>query len=246
MVCIRFLDPATADVTTRFLAITDLPNQKSETIERAILDILGVKKIPLQRVIGLGTDGATNMTGRKSGLVARLNERNLYLTGHHCSSHRLNLASSQAAEKVPYLKMKSILMQLFKLYSDSCVRQAGLTEIQKILDDPQLGLKNAVDTRWLSQYAAVSTIRRIMPSLITSLEREGSERGDATAAGLATFVKAFHLQAAIHLLPVVLLVLTYLSKVLQGKKLDFSTVQPCVNGAVSTLQQMRDNPGLHM
>ena len=247
MVCIRFLDPATADVTTRFLAITDLPNQKSETIEIAILDILVVKKIPLQKVIGLGTDGAANMTGRKSGLVARLNERNLYLTGHHCSSHRLNLASSQAAEKVPYLKkMKSILMQLFKLYSDSCVRQAGLPEIQKILDDPQLRLKNAVDTRWLSQYAAVSTIRRIMPSLITSLERGGSERGDATAAGLATFVKAFHLQAAIHLLPVVLLVLTYLSKVLQGKKLDFPTVQPCVNGAVSTLQQMRDNPGLHM
>ena len=173
------------------------------------------------------------MTGRKSGLFALLKERNPYLTGHHCSAHRLNLVSSQAAEKVPYLKkIKSILRQFFKFYSDNFVRQAGLTEIQKILDNPQLRLKNTVDTRWLSNDAAVSTIRRIMPSLITSLERECSEKGDTTAAGLTTFVKAFHFQAAIHLLSDVL---PSLSKVRGCKERSWTTVQPCVNGAVSTL-----------
>ncbi|XP_069110145.1 uncharacterized protein [Argopecten irradians] len=36
---------------------------------------------------------------------------------------------------------------------------------------------------------AVTAVRRCLPSLITSLEREAADRNDATAAGLATFCK---------------------------------------------------------
>lgn len=45
------------------------------------------------------------------------------------------------------------------------------------------------DTRWLSHDRADSAVRQCLPALITSLEREASERSDATAAGLSIFVK---------------------------------------------------------
>ena len=47
----------------------------------------------------------------------------------HCAAHRLNLASSQAANAIPYVKnFNTILRQ------DSSVRTAGLKEIQCLLE----------------------------------------------------------------------------------------------------------------
>ena len=40
------------------------------------------------------------MTGCCTGAVVRLREMNPCAIGVHCAAHRLNLASSQAAEKV--------------------------------------------------------------------------------------------------------------------------------------------------
>ena len=246
ILCVRYLDPQAAEVSTNFLSIRKLPNKMAETIESVVLDVLKEKAIDLKKVVGVGTDGAANMAGKRSGLIARLKEKNPHLTGHHCTAHRLNLASSQASEAVPYLKkLKAILKQLFYFYSTSPTRRAGLDDIQALLDDPKLRLKKAVDTRWLSRNAAVHTIRRILPSLISSLEREATERNNATDSGLSTFVKDFYFVASIYLLSDVLPVMTSLSKIFQGEKLDF-TVRSSVDGALLTPKRLRTMPGMYM
>ena len=78
-------------------------------------------------------------------------------------------------------------------------------------------MKEVLDTRWLSHERAVTAIRVCLPALISSLEREASERSDATAAGLAMFVKNTNFIASIHMMSDVLPHLSKLSKTFQVK-----------------------------
>ena len=58
--------------------------------------------------------------------------------------------------------------------------------------------------RWLSHDKAVENLQKCLPSVITSLEREASERHDAQALGLATFVKKYKFVATLLMLSDVL------------------------------------------
>ena len=53
---------------------------------------------------------------------------------------------------------------------------AGLHIIQEISNDSVIKLREAIDVRWLSHEHAIKAVIRILPSLITSLEREATER----------------------------------------------------------------------
>lgn len=50
----------------------------------------------------------------------------------------------------------------------------------------------AGDTRWLSHDQAVTTICRVLPSLIADLEREAGEKGDAVALGIVQVTILWH------------------------------------------------------
>ena len=81
------------------------------------------------------------------------------------------------------------LRSLLQFYQNRAVRMAGLHATQEILNDPIIKLKEAKDVRWLSHEHAIKALIRILPSLITSLEREATERDEPTAVGLVKVVK---------------------------------------------------------
>ena len=111
------------------------------------------------------------MVGRRSGVAAQLKEQIVSL---HCGAHRLALASSQAAQHVPYLKtFDAHLIALYYHFKNSSVREAAFHEIQKIMDEPVLHLRKAI-----SHDQAVTAIRRTLPSLLTTLEKEVAEKNE--------------------------------------------------------------------
>lgn len=57
-------------------------------------------------------------------------------------------------------------------FYDSPVRTVGLKKIQSILGASDLRLKGAGNTRWLSHDQAITAIRKSLPSIITSLQKE--------------------------------------------------------------------------
>ncbi|KAK3086416.1 hypothetical protein FSP39_018175 [Pinctada imbricata] len=232
---------------THFLCLKDLPDGKADTIMAALKTFFANNEIPTRKLIGLGSDGASVMVGRKTGVATQLKSTNPELINVHCIAHRLALASAQAADAVPYLKkFKAILQQMFKFYQNSAVRMAGLKEFESILGDPAVKLREIADTRWLSHENAVTAIRRCLPSLITSLEREASERMDATAAGLATFVKQPTFICSIAMLSNVLPHLSRLSKAFQRTSVDFTMIDTLVSATQMTLMRMKVAPGQYM
>ena len=89
---------------TSFLQMVDIEDGKASTIMQSLLAVLRRCEIPISSVYGFGSDGAAVMVGRRSGVATQLKEHNPELVSLHCGAHRLALASSQAAQHVPYLK----------------------------------------------------------------------------------------------------------------------------------------------
>jgi len=91
-------------------------------------------KLDMNKIWAIGTDGASTMMGCRNGVVAQLKKITPSAIGIHCAAHRLNLASSQAGESVPYIKKFNIVIrQLFDFYGNSAVRTAGLEAIQTFI-----------------------------------------------------------------------------------------------------------------
>ena len=231
---------------SHFLGMRDLADGRAMTIERSLLEFLNDNGLEITNMSSFGSDGANVMTGRREGVAARLKRLNSNLISIHCVAHHLALAAGQASETIPYLrKFKEILCNLFYFYHNSAVRQAGLTAIQNVLDDPVLRLKQAKDVRWLSHNAAVEALRHSLSSVLVSLDREASERSNPTASGLLKFMKQFFFVAALSLFADVLPHLAKLSRTLQSSSLDFSILQPVVESCITNVEKQTQSPGKH-
>ena len=80
-------------------------NETAKTFYQSVKNALQEPNISLSKVLAVGSDGASVMTGRKNGFVVLLKKQDSpYVIGILCVAHRLALCSSQAADKVPYLK----------------------------------------------------------------------------------------------------------------------------------------------
>lgn len=67
----RFIDLG-AQVRTVFLKIVKLNNGLAETVESDLMTYLEEQFIPLSRLVGFGSDGASVMIGKHSGVATRL------------------------------------------------------------------------------------------------------------------------------------------------------------------------------
>ena len=128
-------------------------------------------KIDMNKIRGIGTDGASTMMGCRNGVVAQLKRITPSAIGVHCTAHRLNLASSQAGESILYInKFNVIICQLFDFYANSAVRTAGLEAIQSFIQEKQTKLLEPCSTRWLSIECSVQRIKECFISVVLSLE----------------------------------------------------------------------------
>ena len=88
---------------TRFLTVSALFGCKAEDIHAQIKAVIKKNNMDPDCLISLGTDGASTMTGKKTGVTTRIKEDNPFILSDRCGAHRLALAAGQAAKKVPYM-----------------------------------------------------------------------------------------------------------------------------------------------
>ncbi|CAI7878160.1 unnamed protein product [Closterium sp. NIES-53] len=73
---------------TEFLALLTVQKCDASSLFTVLMSHLDSVGVDINRVSGVGTDGASVMTGDKGGLVSRLRERVPHLVGCHCVAHR--------------------------------------------------------------------------------------------------------------------------------------------------------------
>lgn len=79
-----------------FAANVEVKDGKAETIYSAVLNYLNSNNIPVKKLSGLGTDGASVMTGRHNGLAVRLQRLNAKIVAVWCVAHKLALVAHWA------------------------------------------------------------------------------------------------------------------------------------------------------
>lgn len=68
-----------------------MPDTKADTLFAVIKDLLIRCNLPLDMCRGQAYDGASNMQGRRSGVVAQFLAENPAAVPVHCFAHSLNL-----------------------------------------------------------------------------------------------------------------------------------------------------------
>ena len=181
-VCMRYLTSAGCTVEC-FLELVPVPDTTAETITNNIVSTLECRGIDLSKIVWIAFDGASNMSGHRSGVQTRLREEKcpeaVYV---HCRSHLLQLACVYAAEKLkPIKQLFSALNSLWRLFSQSPKRTHVLREVQEVLHDPKLSLAQPGDTRWTSHYRAVRAVVKCLHSIVAALQHIHQDSGDLSS-----------------------------------------------------------------
>ena len=180
--------------------IITTPKADSSTIVEKITECLKRKNIDIIDMVGIGTDGASVITGRKNGVVQKLKEYSPSLIGVHCAAHHCALATSQAS--IPELAA-----------FNSALRSNKLADIQSIMQLPTLKFANIHSVRWLSLRHAVEVIHRTYPVLVTALEHEATN--NSVAKGLLHEVEQYKFVGCTHILVDIMPFIGRLSKLFQ-------------------------------
>ena len=108
VICARYV--RSGKVVTTFC---ELSNSTADTNETTLLAYMEGNNLCLSKMVGLGTDGAAVMTGKRNGVAAQFKERQPLLTSVHCVCHRLALAAAHAGKDIPYIhnKLKPTLIE---------------------------------------------------------------------------------------------------------------------------------------
>ena len=239
--CIQYLDPQ-ANVSVRALKLIEIRHGTAEFIAESIFDYLSKSALDLSKLAGGACDGASVMTGPLNGVVARIKVKVPQFLATHCVAHRLSLAAVNACVGSSLVShFQALINQIYSFFSRSSVHTQNLKEIEKAVNDPQLKMSRATETRWLSHQHAVDALRRSIVSVKIVLEQE-SVLGNATALGLSIHLKKPTFIATLLVLSDVLSVLGNLSRCFQSNSLNLLSVEDLVRDCKSALNELKEYP----
>ena len=213
----------------RDICIKD-PKSDANVLFGVLTEFLDAQGLKLENVRGFGSDGASVMVGRHKGVAAKLRAKSPHLINIHCMAHRFNLCTSQASKNVKYFEeFERIIRDLYYHFggSKSGNRKCELESIQKVLDEPQIQLKECHEIRWIAFYKAVYAIYHSWAPLVTYFtdhDRVSTKSGTPFINALTDF----RFVSVLHLLMDILPPIANMSTILQKQDLDVAAVRPAL------------------
>ncbi|XP_006822333.1 uncharacterized protein C17orf113-like [Saccoglossus kowalevskii] len=120
----RILNPDSFKPSTHFLCNLEVKSGTGKAIHEELSGVIKEKQLPPTKIMGLGTDGATVMTGKGQGVTGYMLRENPMMLNYHCIAHRLALVTSQAADEVSYLvEYQRIMTGIFYFFKASSIVQ---------------------------------------------------------------------------------------------------------------------------
>ena len=126
------------------------------------------------KLVGLGCDGPSNMTGHRNGLIALLQKEQPSVIVVHCFAHRLELAFKDASksnslhEKV----VATLLMGLYYFYHNSTVNRSMLKRCSNTLQKKVRISTRVGGTRWVGHlHRALESVISSYPIIILHLQQ---------------------------------------------------------------------------
>ncbi|CAG8439374.1 16636_t:CDS:2 [Cetraspora pellucida] len=135
----------------RYLGMIELKEGTANAIVNKLNIFLQAKNLPIDRLMNIGSDGASVMLECNNGVAAQFKKKNSYFIEHHCIFYHLALASEDAASSISYLHLKMV---------------------EARLEEPELHLLKIITTQWLSLSNVVSNLHRVISSVVQALKED--------------------------------------------------------------------------
>ena len=236
--------------TVQFGANLEVVNGKSDTIVGAVGTYLHEMGIPIDRIAGIGTDGANVMVGSKNGVTTVLQRLNPQLIAVWCCAHRLSLVANWAAKDVPALQnVQDVLVAWYRYFKYSAIRYNKLKEMKAVMHKKVKRLKKPTAVRWLSLQEAVSVVKESWGCLVMSLEDQAtSNDGESSTLALSLLkdIKTYKFIATLCLLLDVLQPITKCSKSFQKDVLNIEECCGMLKATVEAVSTLPEHPGSHL
>ena len=140
------------------IGLCRVPDTKAETLFKVITDLLIRCDLPLAMCRGQAYDGAANMQGSKTGVAARILQKQPAALPVHCLAHSLNLCLQDAARKLPTLRdALELCREIYKLIEFS-PKRSFLFASNLATVGSEVGLKPLCPTRWTVRAGAIDAI----------------------------------------------------------------------------------------
>ena len=160
------------EVKEVFVDFIEVERITGTRLAESILNWLRKYKLLLSDMRGQCYDGASNMSGARSGCKTIVQQSAPLAMYCHCASHRLNLAVISACKIQAFKNTESFIGEIARFFNFSPKRQrlldACIDEIDSIPHAKKL--KDACRTRWVERIASYATFLQLLPAVNTCLE----------------------------------------------------------------------------
>lgn len=159
-IVIKYFSKSSSNVVTIFLKLAELKQCDAEAIVAAIKATLREYKLDIQKLVGIGTDNASVMTGRLNGVYAKLKLELPELILVPCIFHSLQLAVSECCKSFLPQEMEYLIAVTYNWFARSSSRQSKYKQLYQTLNEGHSPLKivQSCATRWLSIETAVTRV----------------------------------------------------------------------------------------
>lgn len=157
--CVRYFSHSTSNMVTEFLGFTEIEKATSEILKDVFMKFIEKSKLKLQNLVGIGTDGASNLCGKNKSLFTLLRNEVPHLQLIKCVCHSLNICAANACEELPS-SLEFLLRESRSWFSHSSLRQMTYNNLFQALHDGKQPpcLIQLSTTRWLSWHNCVKAV----------------------------------------------------------------------------------------
>ena len=247
-VYVRYLDIETGKLCEDFLEMKQIQGHPTaQNIFKCLMQVLDPEnpnlKMPLDKLAGFTSDGASVMISPKNGVLGKLRSVagvNSKLFSTHCPPHRLVLAAKEGQKELPDDVEKTIADTLF-FFKYSPVRREEFKKLKEMVepDSPYIYIVQYHKVRWLSLADCVSRLVQLLPLLIQYFEEQALDTSNRPAVrskcqDLHARLSMPKLQLFLYFLHPQLNILASINRWLQSSNLTLHTVYSKIQAFLKT------------
>ncbi|KAH7331559.1 hypothetical protein KP509_20G040300 [Ceratopteris richardii] len=151
-----------------FVELLAVENGSAKCIYDVVNKFLNDNMLDVHKLIVIATDGASVMTGHKTGVVARFQESMPYIMGVHCIAHRQALAAKDGFITHPhvYAFVDKVANKVYSWLGKSSKRHSELWKIMSEYDMLDVKALQIHSVRWLSRGQVMERLVNMMPAIL--------------------------------------------------------------------------------
>lgn len=158
--CVKYFSKREKRVQTSFLGIIPVISTTGESLFNAITTFLSENNIDIRNCIGLGTDGANNVSGEVNSVFSRFRNLIPNIKFIKCTCHSLALCCEKAFNVLP-TNLNFLISEIPRWFHLSALRRDDFRKIYATMNDGSEQHEKFVTpstTRWLVRGKCISII----------------------------------------------------------------------------------------